>query len=505
VPIEDEIISELVETFKVSLAWRKQSAILGRLSELAEFRHRRLIETLSPFCVSPFVSQRLKGITTRLDHNEQLRLVQNITARKSLVEIPTSPIFAQETSNAVELDTEGSLANGDLSEAETEFEVDACNLSSEDQILLRRATQQLIVDATGVKIRELKRGFSGSDVYHVKIQKKREGRFALMPKSWVAKIGDAQKLRSEYLNAQEASTLSRAHPTIFQEDGTRGCLLQEFASTSIVDDSTTSFRTALSAPYRQKAEERSIGKILQYLDHVNEEILARHDLKVEAKKSVNNATKVCGDQIKAVRLEARLQTIGISGRDSHIRDKFRLELVNPYWYLLKLQNENPVIKYYDQPLHGDLHTENIQIDSRDIANQIDWGNFSTGGHSSLDHALLETSVWAHCASHDLLIEELDRSMREIPFPGEPGSLVVDPSSDDGSTLTRCKAVVRRIRDQASAVLYSPKPFDYAIGMFFCAVQQLQYEDANLRAMLLLANQAITRLEEEWGYIPESRS
>jgi hypothetical protein len=492
---EDETISKLVEAFQASSAWQRQSEILAQVSKLAAFRHRRLIETLSPFCVSPFVSQRLKGITRRLDRNEQLRLAETVIAQRS----PAATSADEVAIRAPEPDAQATPPNVELSGyGETEFEVDACNLSSEDQLLLRRTTHALIADAPGVKLRELKRGFSGSDVYHVKIKKTREGRSAVMPKSFVAKIGDAQKLRSEYLKAQEACTLSSAHPTIFRDDGTRGCLLQEFASTSFADDSTTSFRTALSAPYRQKAEARSISKILLYLSRVNEEILARHNLKVETKKSVTEATKTCAEQIRIARLEARLQIIGISGSECYIQDKFRLELLNPLWYLLKLQDKKPVIKYFDQPLHGDLHTENIQIDSDDVAHAIDWGNFSKGGHSSLDHALLETSVWAHCASHDLLIEELDRAMCEIPFPGELGSLEVDPSDDDANALTRCKLVVKRIREQASAVLYSPKPFDYAIGLFFCAVQQLQYEDANLRAMLLLANQAIRRLEEEWG-------
>lgn len=135
-----------------------------------------------------------------------------------------------------------------------------------------------------------------------------------------------------------------------------------------------------------------------------------------------------------------------------------------------------------------------------MPHSIDWGNFGEG-HSSLDYALLEASVWAHCASHDLLIEELEHAMREVPFPGEGGSLGVNPLGvDGGNPLSRCIAVARSIREHASTVLHDPKGFDYAIGLFFCAVQQLQYEDSNLRAMLVLANSAIERLDQEWGYI-----
>lgn len=498
----DQAISELVEEFKQRSAWRQQSDILGRVSRLASFRHRPLIETLSSSCVSPFVYQRLKGVLRTLDSVEQRRILHVRAAEQSATPISSFPESDEDVAaHKMEDQVSGEPPGEYLDESTKDFEFDACNLSIEDRQLLARAIKKVSEDSSGVKIRELNRGFSGSDVYLVKIKKKREDGFVgVMPKSLVAKIGDAQKLSREHANAQEAFLLASAHSTVFEECGTRACLLQEFASSGF-DDKTTSLKTALSASYRQRDEKRAMERVLQYVDGVHREIVVRNGLNVETTKSVIEATKICGEQIKIARLEARFKIIGVSSRETHIENKFRLALVNPFWYLLKLQNERPPIRYYSQPLHGDLHTENIQIDSADVVHSIDWGNYGFG-HSSLDYALLETSVWAHCASHDLLVEELDRAMREIPFPGELGSLDVDPLSDDGHPLTRCKAVAKRIRAHASTVLYDPKPFDYAIGLFFCAVQQLQYEDANLRAMLLLANQAIQRLEEEWGYIPE---
>lgn len=219
---------------------------------------------------------------------------------------------------------------------------------------------------------------------------------------------------------------------------------------------------------------------------------------MELDGSVMEAVKVVAEQIKIDRLAHRLSVVGITGAEPHLVSKFQIELIDPYWYFLKMREEKPGIKYYSQPLHGDLHTDNIQIDSDGVTHLIDW-NYDVG-HSSLDYAFLETSVWAHCASHDFLIQDLDQVLTDLPFPGDAAPAENNVGTLDSKPLMRCKAVVRRIRTHATGALHEPKAFHYAIGLFVCAVQQLQYEDANLRAMLVLSHHAIAKLEEEWGYV-----
>ena len=102
--------------------------------------------------------------------------------------------------------------------------------------------------------------------------------------------------------------------------------------------------------------------------------------------------------------------------------------------------------------------------------------------------------------------ELHRVLKSMPFPGEGiADEVYDDAGNDGNQLIRCIATSMRIRKCAEEVLHDPKDFHYALGLFICSVQQLQYEDANLRAMLALADCAINRLEADWGFIDESNA
>ncbi|MCX6150081.1 MAG: hypothetical protein NTX22_06125 [Ignavibacteriales bacterium] len=151
------------------------------------------------------------------------------------------------------------------------------------------------------------------------------------------------------------------------------------------------------------------------------------------------------------------------------------------------QNKSEIILY---------QTENIQIDSGKVAHFIDWGNSSIA-HSSLDYALLETSIWSSCLPFDYIMEDIYKKIRRSPY--SESEFRLDETLDYNIPINRCFSITKYIRYLACDLLIEPKSFHYCIGLFFCCIQQLQYEDANLRALLILSDYSIKRLESEWGY------
>jgi len=207
------------------------------------------------------------------------------------------------------------------------------------------------------------------------------------------------------------------------------------------------------------------------------------------------------EQVKDQKLQARLGAVSIGPFKEYLDEvRFGVKLINPYWYFLTMMKENPSIKFFSMPLHGDLHADNIQVESNGTPHLIDWGNAGTG-HSALDYGMLETSIWAHCLPLDFLLTEICDVLEHIPLPGQADHTGHVVDIGDGDPLVRCSALVQRIRNRVCDFLDEPRDFQYALGLFVCSVQQLQYEDANLRSMLVLGDSAARILDEVWGFLP----
>lgn len=243
--------------------------------------------------------------------------------------------------------------------------------------------------------------------------------------------------------------------------------------------------------------------VLQTIEQMHQQMHAVSQEKVQSRKPVAEALRLIIEQIKDVRLQGRLGAVGIGPFKEHLDGtRFGPEFVNPYWYYLTMLKENPSIQFLSMPLHGDLHADNVQIESGGTPHLIDWGNAGIG-HSALDYALLETSIWAHCLPFDFLLTEIKDVLNAIPSPGEIGAESVASQLNEDNPMTRCSTVVRRIRSQVGDFLDNPKDFQYALGLLACSIQQLQYEDANLRSMLVIGHHAALLLDETWGFLQHS--
>ena len=482
-------IDELASEFKKTRRWREQNELLAQLEPQITRTTSYVLKDLIEHSASAFVRERIKGDLRSLEKARFLESEQDAGGLNM-----TSSTVAEAASQVLDVPI-----NEDLGELPAEFSFDACDLTEGDRILLKSVIKFLNNDFVGVEMRALKPGFGGSGVYQVRpLIRLADGRLIARPKTWVAKLGPVLKLEEEFARAKDAATSTDSRVPVFDKDESRACLLQEVASTTM-DSKTSPFASSIW-PLGKKDSLMPIDGVCKLLDGINDRIRDWHKEKENREKPISEAFKIVLEQIKEERLQARLSTMRITGASPRLdTDRFGSDLFNPYWYLLELRKRNPSIECFLQPLHGDLHVDNIQVDSARKAHFIDWGNFGKGD-SSLDYALLETSIWAHCLPQDFLLSEVLVGINGLPFPVEAQVNGDVNTSTHGDPMERCRLVILRIRLLAAEFLHEPKNFHYALGLFFCAVQRLQYDDANARAMLALAHTAIVRLEEDWGFI-----
>lgn len=496
-------IKTLVDEFQsFESKWKKQNEVLDKLEPLIGWDNVEVLSSLLKNAATPYVEERIKGMITRLIKRKtvgQIEVLNQVTE----ITVPTEDHLKIEDNSIVEKITDGDTIEHISNSIDPSFIFNIHELNDIDKGHIIEFIKEFNNSFCGISVKTLKAGFSGSNVYMIfPITKISDNNYKIRPKAWIIKVGKKSKLHQEYHNAKEAATRSSSHVPILKEAEfqDRACLIQEIASNSF-DEETISFKQVVWPKYKVRTSSQypNMEYIHNCLKQLHRQMRNWNNEKNYVSKSFTEATKIVNEQINEQRLHDRLFQLGINPLKPFLDNKkFDKEIINPVWYYSELIKRNPIINYCEQPLHGDLHTENIQIDSGNIAHFIDWGN-SGIGHDAIDYCALETSIWCHCLPNDYMMKDIDFILEEIPLNQLEDKYNLE-KINELIPILRCREVVKLLRNYAKEILDTPKSFHYALGLFTCAVQQIQYEDSNIRAILPLSNVAIRRLEEEWGFV-----
>ena len=247
--------------------------------------------------------------------------------------------------------------------------------------------------ASGAYLRPLQKGLSGANVYAVTVIYD-EGR--RRSKTYVAKIGDANKLRIENSNYEKyvQPFLTNYAISSWRECDGRFVLFLEFKHYDTKNSNVSSLKELISSDLEFNSVLKNVEQSFRLLDNLKKRDGTKDKLKyseiIEWYVSIFEKEKVSFEQFK--------ETYGRQYR--RIFNKVLPDFINTYNTLREKE-----VEIQQNIIHGDFHAENIIIDSDHISWLIDF-YWTSKGDPVLDYVMLEISIKFYCIPHSADINDL---------------------------------------------------------------------------------------------------
>jgi hypothetical protein len=130
--------------------------------------------------------------------------------------------------------------------------------------------------------------------------------------------------------------------------------------------------------------------------------------------------------------------------------------------------------YHEKVCHGDLHSENLFIDSSEYL--IDFG-FTGFNQALIDHTALECSLKFKHVPFYIPIEELELIEREF-LSDDSFNISYKAKSISRDELFRVFEFIKQIRHNSRSIINTQHEIEYLITLYIMTFRQIRYKDMN---------------------------